>query len=139
MELPQRELVESPRRSKSVKSVCSHEKKQDSIDESEERRNEADIRLLEDAAKLRLCARNLMMVRRGRRRGEQVGGENSSIYSIPSLGATKVLACLNRSVGVGSANGRQGLPRAVKDQYNGVWPARQLSTLVDNSWLSLSL
>jgi hypothetical protein len=28
---------------------------------SEERRNEADIRLLEDAAKLKLCARNLMM------------------------------------------------------------------------------
>lgn len=109
MELPQRELVESPRRSKSVKSVCSHEEKQDSIDESEERRNEADIRSLEDVAKLKMRARNLMMVRRGRRRRrrrEQVGGENSSIESSPSLGATKVLACLNRSGGVGSANGR---------------------------------
>lgn len=55
MELPQRELVESPRLSKSLKSVYPHEKKPGSIDESEERRNESDIRLLEDAAKLKLC------------------------------------------------------------------------------------
>jgi hypothetical protein len=76
--------------------VYSHEKKQDSINEGEGCRNEADIRLLEVAMKL--CARNLTMVRRERRGGEQVGSGNFSIYSSPKLGATKVLACLNRVV-----------------------------------------
>lgn len=70
------------------------------------------------------------MVRRERRGGEQVGGENFSIYSSPSLGATKVLACSNRGGGVGSANGRQGLSRTDMMAFGQLGSCQHLQTFL---------